>query len=83
MSVLTRLKDWWRARQVSEADAPADTGGALSRDTGGEPQSEGGDARSTTGAGVNETFVGRVAGDDEGYAGPTGAETRQSDDTKE
>jgi hypothetical protein len=34
------------------------------------------DAGSTTGTGESETFVGRVAGEDVGYAGETGAERR-------
>jgi hypothetical protein len=79
MSVVTRVKQWWFAHQVNEGDAPADTDVAASRDTGGSPEDKDGDARSTTGTGVNETFVGRVAGDDEGYAGETGAEARSAD----
>jgi hypothetical protein len=34
------------------------------------------DAGSTTGTGESETFVGRVSGQDVGYAGETGAEQR-------
>ncbi|MET7279905.1 hypothetical protein ABZS29_16835 [Kribbella sp. NPDC005582] len=82
MSVVTRVKDWWQAHQLNEGDAPADTDVAASRDTGGDPAEVGGDTHSTTGTGVNDTFVGRVAGDDEGYAGETGAEARSNDPEK-
>jgi hypothetical protein len=34
----------------------------------------------TTGPGGNGEFVGRVSGQDEGYAGETGAERRAADD---
>ena len=34
------------------------------------------DGSSTTGTDENEEFVGRVAGDDAGYSGETGAEAR-------
>jgi hypothetical protein len=59
-----------------EADVEHDDAQALSRVTGGEPDAEGGDAESTTGGGESGTFVGRDAGQDEGYAGETGAERR-------
>jgi hypothetical protein len=48
---------------------------ALSRATGGGPSDEL-DADATTGTGAAGTFVGRVAGQDLGYAGETGAERR-------
>ncbi len=48
---------------------------ALSRATGGVAGGEP-DADSTTGTGDSQTFVGRVAGQDVGYAGETGAERR-------
>ena len=60
-----------------EEDVAPDDAQALSRATGGGP----GDApaaRSTTGTGDSDTFVGRVAGQDVGYAGETGAERRQA-----
>lgn len=64
----------------SEADVAHDPHVAESRDTGGRPRttpSEGApDGTSTTGTDRNETFVGRVAGDDAGYSGETGAEAR-------
>jgi hypothetical protein len=56
-------------------DVERDDAQALSRatrDAGGE----GPDADSTTRTGDSETFVGRVAGQDVGYAGETGAERR-------
>lgn len=61
-----------------EADVAGDDAQALSRVTGGDDEAEGGDADSTTGAGEAGTFVGRDAGQDEGYAGETGAERRAS-----
>jgi hypothetical protein len=61
----------------SEEDVHPDDGQALSRATGGG-DSDAPDARSTTGTGESEEFVGRVAGQDVGYAGETGAERRQA-----
>jgi hypothetical protein len=61
----------------SEEDVDPDDAQALSRATGGGP-SDAPDAASTTGTGESETFVGRVAGQDVGYAGETGAERRQA-----
>ncbi len=58
-----------------EDDVDTDDNVANSRATGGEP-TEAGDAGSTTGTGTSEEFVGRTAGQDEGYAGETGAEAR-------
>ena len=58
-----------------EDDVDSDDSVANSRATGGRPD-EGGDAGTTTGTGANEEFVGRAAGQDEGYAGETGAEAR-------
>jgi hypothetical protein len=59
----------------SEEDVEPDDAQALSRATGGG-DSNAPDAGSTTGTGESETFVGRVAGQDVGYAGETGAERR-------
>lgn len=61
----------------SEEDVDPDDAQALSRATGGGP-SDAPDARGTTGIGDSDTFVGRVAGQDVGYAGETGAERRQA-----
>jgi hypothetical protein len=58
-----------------EDDVDQDDAQALSRATGGGPSDEP-DARSTTGTGESDEFVGRVAGQDVGYAGETGAERR-------
>jgi len=59
----------------AEEDVEPDDAQALSRATGGS-ESDAPDAGSTTGTGESETFVGRVAGQDVGYAGETGAERR-------
>ena len=61
-----------------EDDVDQDDAQALSRATGGG-ESDARDAESTTGTGESETFVGRVAGQDVGYAGETGAERRQAE----
>ncbi|MBA3250014.1 MAG: hypothetical protein H0T66_06860 [Geodermatophilaceae bacterium] len=58
-----------------ESDVDTDEALANARETGGGDADEG-DAEATTGTGENEEFVGRVAGQDEGYAGETGAEAR-------
>ncbi len=61
-----------------EDDVDQDDAQALSRATGGG-ESDAPDAESTTGTGESETFVGRAAGQDVGYAGETGAERRQAE----
>lgn len=66
---------------TSEPDVSADTHLAGSRETGGRhdehpAQHATDDGATTTGTGENEEFVGRVAGQDTGYAGETGAEAR-------
>jgi hypothetical protein len=58
-----------------EDDVDQDDAQALSRATGGGPTDEP-DAASTTGTGESGEFVGRVAGQDVGYAEETGAERR-------
>jgi hypothetical protein len=58
-----------------EEDVDRDNAQALSRATGGGPTDES-DAAATTGTGESDEFVGRVAGQDAGYAGETGAERR-------
>lgn len=58
-----------------EDDVDRDDAQALSRATGGGPD-DAPDAQTTTGSGESGTFVGRVAGQDVGYAGETGAERR-------
>lgn len=67
-----------------EDDVPADPALANARETGGidhddrdrDDRTDTDDATSTTGVDRTEEFVGRVAGDDSGYAGETGAERR-------
>jgi len=72
MSIWERIKRWRLAHTVNEADAPADTGTAMTRAEGGAPD---GGTPSTTGTGVSDEFVGRVAGD-EADTGRSGAEAR-------
>jgi hypothetical protein len=59
----------------TEDDVDTDDKLANSRATGGGSDT-GGDSETTTGTGGSEEFVGRVSGQDEGYAGETGAEAR-------
>jgi hypothetical protein len=61
-----------------EEDADPDDAQALSRATGGG-DTPAPDAAGTTGTGESETFVGRVAGQDVGYAEETGAERRAAE----
>ena len=65
-----------------EDDVDRDDAQALSRATGGVPDSgppdRTPDAAGTTGTGEGGTFVGRVSGEDAGYAEETGAERRQA-----
>ncbi|MGY1810886.1 hypothetical protein ACI8AF_26255 [Blastococcus sp. SYSU D00669] len=61
-----------------EDDVARDDEQALSRAEGGGPSDEP-DAGTTTGTGESGTFVGRVAGQDVGYAGETGAERRAAE----
>ncbi|NEK59417.1 hypothetical protein GCU56_16285 [Geodermatophilus sabuli] len=61
-----------------EEDVDRDDGEALTRATGGG-DSRDPDAASTTGTGESGTFVGRVSGQDVGYAGETGAERRAAE----
>jgi hypothetical protein len=66
---------------TSEADVAVDPRLARTRETGGVPTDHPddrteGDAAVTTGTAESEEFVGRVAGQDLGYAGETGAEAR-------
>lgn len=63
-------------RRGSESDVDGDEAVASSRAVGGVPQEDTPDEDSTTGTGPSGEFVGRVAGDDGGYEGETGAEAR-------
>ena len=59
-----------------EDDVDPDDGQALSRATGGVPDDEAPDQGSTTGTTDSGEFVGRVAGQDVGYAEEQGGERR-------
>lgn len=59
-----------------EDDAPYDDAIVNSRETGGVEGPEKDDQAVTTGTTPKGDFVGRIAGDDLGYAGETGAERR-------
>jgi hypothetical protein len=59
-----------------EDDVDRDDKQALSRDSGGVADEDALDQGSSTGTTPNEEMVGRVSGQDVGYAGETGAERR-------
>ncbi len=60
-----------------ESDVAVDPQVATSRATGGDDNdADAPDEASTTGTSNTPEYVGRVAGDDVGYAGETGAERR-------
>jgi len=63
-------------KDKAEPDVEDDPARVDARDTGGVPDSGKGDQGSTTGTTPDDEYVGRVAGDDPGYAGETGAERR-------
>ena len=63
-------------RQPRQDEVVDDDAQALSRATGGVEQPSAPDQGSTTGTTPTEQFVGRVSGQDVGYAGETGAERR-------
>ncbi|MGY1710632.1 hypothetical protein ACI8AC_14100 [Geodermatophilus sp. SYSU D00758] len=64
-----------------EGDVDRDDAQALSRATGGPSDApDAPDAAGTTGTAEGESFVGRVAGQDAGYAEETGAERRAAAD---
>lgn len=62
-----------------EADAADDPAVSRTRATGGRHGDERSDNPSFTGPGHSGTFVGRVEGQDLGYAEETGAERRSQD----
>ena len=82
MSAWSRFTNWaggGRADPDAEGsgeDVAMDSSLASNRATGGEHVELSGDRGSITGTGETGEFVGRVAGDDLGYAGETGAERR-------
>jgi hypothetical protein len=67
---LSRFKKWFArdrtGRHLGEYDAPADTGSARIRETGGVDQPDAPDTHSTTGTTPSGGFVGRAGGDDPG-----------------
>jgi hypothetical protein len=65
------------SRKPREDDVDYDDGQARSRAVGGVDDEDKPDQASTTGTTPNDEFVGRVAGEDVGYAEETGAERRQ------
>ena len=67
-------------RRRGEEDAPVDTGQATARATGGGSGIGTQDRHSTTGTTSNDTFVGRVGGDETGDTGLSGAEARSDSD---
>lgn len=69
-------------RDRSGEDVAVDKAVAGSRALGGVPDPDAPDQNSTTGPTPTEEFVGRVAGDDIGYAGETGAEARAEADRR-
>jgi hypothetical protein len=63
-----------------EADAAQDPANANSRETGGEPAADDENQGATTSSTPGGEYVGRIAGDDVGYAGETGAERRAEEE---
>lgn len=82
--ILKRLKEKREksAAQPSDAASAAEIRSGRPEDTGGEPDADAADQHSVTGTTPNETFVGRVAGDDPGYL-ETGAEKRADAETED
>lgn len=64
----------------AEADTQSDEALASSRATGGVEKSDDPNEASTTSTSKDEEYVGRIAGDDIGYAEETGAERRAEAD---
>jgi hypothetical protein len=60
----------------TESDVDTDEQVATSRDIGGVSDPDAPDQASTTGTTPTPEYVGRIAGDDVGYAEETGAERR-------
>jgi hypothetical protein len=66
-------------KDKAEADVDRDVERVDSRETGGVPDRRKPDQASTTGTTPDDEYVGRVTGDDPGYAEETGAERRATD----
>lgn len=73
--MLDRLRALLNRPRTAEDDVEPDTHVARTRETGGTSDDTG-DRGGTTGTGPTEDYVGRVSGQDVGYAGETGAERR-------
>jgi hypothetical protein len=69
-------------KRQSESDVADDRRVVEARDTGGRPADGESDTHSSTGTSENETYVGRVAGQDSADAGETGAEARAEAEQK-
>lgn len=68
------------AKHRTESDTQADPHRADSRATGGVPDDDKPDQASTTGTTPDAEYVGRIAGDDPGFAEESGAERRAERD---
>lgn len=79
----SRLGRERKGRRLSEDDAPADTGTARSRPTGGSSEPPTQDRNSSTGTTENEEFIGRASGDETDDTGPSGGEVREGRDGTE
>lgn len=66
-------------RDTAESDVDADEARVDSRATGGVADPDKPDQGSTTGTTPDDEYVGRIAGQDAGYAEETGAERRAQD----
>ena len=67
------------SKDATESDTASDDKLAESRETGGVPDGNDANQGSTTSTTPDGEYVGRVAGDDTGYAGQQGAEARSDD----
>ena len=63
-------------KNKAESDVDPDEARVDSRETVGVPQANASDEDSTTSGTPDDTFVGRVTGQDSGYEEETGAEAR-------
>jgi hypothetical protein len=73
--MLEKFREKFSHPRTAEDDVEADEAVARTRETGGAPTDDA-DQAGTTGTGASEEFVGRVAGQDEGDDGESGAEAR-------
>jgi hypothetical protein len=75
-----QTKELINMSEKGEGDVARDPQVATSRATGGTDALNEPDQASTTGTSDTPEYVGRIAGDDVGYAGETGAERRSEAD---